>query len=90
MEWEWELHRPSPEFGHHLCNWVGGECGASHTLVFLPVLFWQQKENKKTSVKNISNNNIVIQLSKWEAHYMIVIQSDWNGKLKKIKMRLII
>ena len=50
--------------------------------------FDNKKKTRKQVQQNISNN--FIQLSKWEAHYMIVIQSDWNGKLKKIKMRLII
>ena len=53
-----------------LCNRVGGECGSSPTLVFLPVFIWH-KEKRKQVKQNISNNKIFI-------YKLIGALHDWN------------
>jgi len=74
MERESKLHKPKFERVILLCNLVGGECGASPTLVFLPVFILIAKENTKTSATIFLL--IIISLFNYQnvAHYMIETQ----------------
>ena len=63
-----------------LCNLVGDECGASPTLVFMPVFILIARGNTKISANNISTNNkIFIQLSKWGALYYMIENTKMIG-----------
>ena len=49
------------ELDRLLCNRVGGECGSSPTLVFIPIFIMITKRTRK-QVQHISNNKSFIQL----------------------------
>ena len=44
------------EFDRLLCSQVGGECGSSPTLFFVPIFIMIIKRTRKQVQQNISNN----------------------------------